>query len=243
MSLIGDSVDGRQNMVGHPFPYQVCWADVQVIDGSSILSLDDADPLIDTELACSMTPPDASCVMSRIANTWNGAAYAPFHGVIMGAEGSLDDFDGLWVKAFKSGLELRIPALESSSCAGGGSFTGRPATSRFAEEEASEPSVDWPELVQPGLRSEWLVRLAVESGKLSDDSAVFGQLETADDGYDRHDLPRLAPLGSSHLSVVFPPPRVAAARRRLCHRLPPPAASRPGAMSGRSRWWPRRRSR
>ncbi len=197
-SLIGDAANGRQNLVGHPFPYAVCWADVQVIDGSSILSLDDADPVVDFELACSTMPPDPSCVMSRIANRWNGSAYAPFDGETPGAEGTLDGFDGLWVKAFKSGLELRIPALESSSCAAGGSFAAGAADRRLAGDDTGD--------LRPRRNRQWLVRLAVESGALSDDSAVFGQLEVAANGYDRHDLPRLAPFGTSFLSVVFPHP-------------------------------------
>ncbi|MCP4658222.1 MAG: GWxTD domain-containing protein, partial [bacterium] len=38
------SGSGVQNLVGHPFAFDVCWADVRVVDGSSLLTLDEADP-------------------------------------------------------------------------------------------------------------------------------------------------------------------------------------------------------
>ncbi|MCP3961843.1 MAG: hypothetical protein GY719_28710 [bacterium] len=183
--LVADASSGRLNMVGHPVPWNVCWADVRVIDGSSVLSLAQADPVVGSERACAMTPPHASCVMSRQAYKWTGSAYASFDGETLGAEGTLGAFEGLWVKAFKSGIELRVPALESSSCAAG-------TRSASAERQS--------------LRGGWFVRLAAEVGDLSDDSAVFGQLASSAFGYDTHDLPKLAPFGNRYLTVVFPHP-------------------------------------
>ncbi len=114
--LFSDVADGVQNMVGHPFDIDVCWADVQVVDGASVLSLDQADPLIGPLRACDLVPPDPSCVMSRVAHTWNGSAYDAFDGVTSGMQGSLEPMDGLWVKAFKPGIALRIPQTPGSGC-------------------------------------------------------------------------------------------------------------------------------
>ena len=127
--------------------------------------------------------------MSRIANRWNGSAYAPFDGETPGAEGTLDGFDGFWVKAFKTGLELRIPALESSSCAAGGSFGPPAGDSLTGDADRLAGDADR----RPRRDRQWLARLAARSGELFDDSAVFGRLEASVDGYDRYDLPRAAP--------------------------------------------------
>ena len=114
--LIADPVAGVPNLVGHPFDFDVCWADVQVVDGASVLALAEADPLIGPLRACEMVPPDPSCVVSRVANKWNGAAYENFDGVTTSKQGTLEPFDGLWVEAFKPGVALRIPALPGSGC-------------------------------------------------------------------------------------------------------------------------------
>ncbi|MCP4662766.1 MAG: hypothetical protein GY856_45820 [bacterium] len=181
--LVADAAAGRSNLVGHPFLSDVCWADVEVIDGASVLTLAEADPVIGVQRACSMEPPDPSCVMSRIAYGWTGSAYASFDGVTPGAEGTLSSFEGLWVKAFKAGIGLRIPARESTSCS--------------VLKTAGPP-----------LKSsdgEWLVRLSAESGPLRDGSAVIGQLGAGADGYDRHDLPKLeAEEDRDLLAIVFP---------------------------------------
>jgi len=118
---------GVQNLVGHPFDFDVCWADVEVIDGSSVLTLDQADPSNE----CEQPTPGPTCVMSRIMHKWTGAAYAPFDGATPGAEGTLEAFDGLWVKAFKSGISFRIPVRASASCSGAKAL-GTPAPKRDA---------------------------------------------------------------------------------------------------------------
>ncbi|MCP4661392.1 MAG: hypothetical protein GY856_38810 [bacterium] len=114
--LVADPEDGAQNLVGHPFNFGVCWDEVRILDGASVLTLDQADPLIGFVRACQMVPPDPSCVASRIGYQWNGAAYEVFDGQTMGMQGTLEPFDGLWVKAFKSGVELRIPPSPGTGC-------------------------------------------------------------------------------------------------------------------------------
>ncbi len=193
-SLVSEATEGRLNMVGHPFDFKVCWADVQVVDGGSPLTLAQADPAIGMTRACLMDPPDASCVMSRIAYKWNGAAYQVFDGETLGAEGELESFDGLWVRAFKSGIALRVPATESSSCGG------------------SSPAPIAPQApqAQPG----WTVRLIAQAAHpgtaplaaraLRDAGNVLGQLPDSEPGYDRHDLEEPAPFAAPFLTVVFP---------------------------------------
>ncbi|MCP4656061.1 MAG: hypothetical protein GY856_11665 [bacterium] len=110
------AADGRQNLVGHPFDVDVCWADAQVVDGASVLTLHEADPVIGPMRACAMEPPDPSCVMSRVAYKWTGAAYEVFDGETPAMQGTLEPFDGLWVKAFKPGVTLRIPAQPAVDC-------------------------------------------------------------------------------------------------------------------------------
>ena len=53
---------------------------------------------------------------------------------------------------------------------------------------------------------EWYVRLIVEEPTLGlrDRNNVFGQLEDAEVGYDRYDLPELVPAFKPYLTVVFP---------------------------------------
>lgn len=109
--------DGVQNLVGHPFDFDVCWADAEVVVGAStVLSLDQADPLIGLTRACDMVPPDPSCVMSRVAHKWNGAAYEAFDGETSFLQGTLRPFDGFWVQAFQPDVKLRIPAIAGLSC-------------------------------------------------------------------------------------------------------------------------------
>lgn len=177
MPLVSEASNGRFNMMGHPFTFDVDWADVQVIDGASTLTLAQADPLIGPVRACDMVPPDPSCVMSRTGFKWTGSAYESFDGITPGAEGTLNPFDGVWVKAFKSGISLRIPAISAGPMA--------PPVSETAEN------------------AEWFVRLITRSGKLVSRGTVLGQLHDSLDGFDAHDLKEFPPFDDPYLNVVF----------------------------------------
>ncbi len=167
---------GRCNMVGHPHPYDVCWADVQVVDGANTLSLAEAD----LGGACQAASAAANgCVMSRIAHKWTGASYATFDGTTLGMEGTTVPWDGFWVSAVKSGISLRIPAFAG----GPGLPCGNPKSA---------------------LANGWYIRLTAESGALRDVSNVFGQLADSAQGFDSHDLEELVPFGDAYLTVVFP---------------------------------------
>ncbi len=177
--LVVDPEGGVANLMGHPFDYDVCWADVLVNDGISLLSLSDADP----GGICQSDPSDTSCLMSRVMHKWNGNAYEPFDGQTPGAMGILSPWDGFWVKASDSGLGLRVPATVGSSCEGSAPIT--------------LPDGDGPE-------RGWYVRLIAESDSMIDPGNVFGQLPDSVDSYDPHDLIELDPIGERYLTVVFP---------------------------------------
>ena len=202
VDLAADS-GGIQNLVGHPFDFDVCWGDVRVIDGASVLTLDEADPVVDSMRACDTDPVDASCVMSRTMYKWDGA-YTPFDGGTPGAEGTLESYDALWVKAFKSGIKLRVPARGSSSC--GGSLRLPPSGGTgFADFAAAAPGGDQALKARP-LARPWGVRLIAEGGGLRDAGNLFGQLADSTDDRDLHDLKELAPFAAPYLTVVFPQP-------------------------------------
>ena len=196
VDLVADA-DGVQNLLGHPFDFDVCWGDVRVVDGTSVLTLDQADPVVDSMRACDMDPPDASCVMSRTMHMWDGA-YSPFDGSTPGAEGTLEPYDALWVKAFKSGIKLRVPARGASSCGGSGFVASRPSPDALSSEL---PAYGARPLARP-----WAVRLIAESDGLRDAGNLFGQLTASLDGRDLHDLEELSPFAAPYLTVVFPHP-------------------------------------
>ncbi len=187
--LTSDATNGRFNLVGHPFPFEVCWEDALVFDGTTALTLDQADPVVGMQRACSIVPPDPSCVMSRTMWKYNGNSYDSFDGNTIGAEGELEASDGLWVRAFDSGISLRVPLAPGSNCTTGG---------------GSAPVGNAPSALEE-LRG-WHVRLIAESGDLADRGAVFGQLPDSGAGPDLHDLEELPPFANPHLTVVFPHP-------------------------------------
>ena len=168
---------GRYSLVGHPFEYEVCWSDVEVIKGAATLTLDQAD---------------AQGVISRIGYKWTGASYAAFNGQTPGLEGTLVPFDGFWVKAYEAQpleiVSLRIPA---------GGNCGAPA-------ETLSESVALRKGKKKKERADWFVRLIAESGSLSDEHNVLGQLADSVEGLDSHDLPELAAFSAPYLSIVFP---------------------------------------
>ena len=176
ISLVSDPGPGRLNHLGFPHGATVAWADVQLVDGVQVLSLEEADPLNGGVLECNQKPAGPDCRMSRIMYKWNGSAFEPFDGVTPGLEGTLAPFDGFVVRAFEPGIALRIPAPVRSSEQGDGAADG------------------------------WQIRLIAESGSKRDAGNVLGQISTAVDGLDSHDLEELPPFGDSHLSILFTNP-------------------------------------
>ncbi len=182
--LTADPAVGRFNLAGHPFDFEVCWADARVVDGGSVLTLDQADPLDGNgDRECSLTPPGANCVMSRQMYQWTGGSYATFDGETPGSEGSLLPLAGLWVQAFRPGIALRIPQTPGSGCTAEAGGAG-----------------------EAGARRGWHVRLIASAGELRDAATVLGQLPGSRHGHDRHDLRELPPYASPYLTLVFPHP-------------------------------------
>lgn len=225
--LSSASITGRYNLVGHPFVFDVCWKDVQVVDGASVLTLDQADPLVSGNRACSLLPnPDPSCVMSNTMYLWNGSAYQAYNGGTPGAEGVLSSFTGLWVKAFKTGIQLRVPVKRGTGNPSCTTVTGNGPVSAQAnalqEEEAepafeplatttvepqAAPQADKQRYPAPKARraEEWGLRLIVEADDLVDPGNLLGCLSDSVDGSDQHDLKELSPFDTSKfLTIVFP---------------------------------------
>jgi hypothetical protein len=208
--------------------FDVCWKDAQVVDvdGTTVLSLDQADPLVGVNRACSLPTPDPLCVMSRTMEQWNGSAYQSYDGGTSGAEGVLNNFAGLWVKAFKDGIQLRIPVKRGAGnpCATvtGNSPVPAQATA-LQEEEATQPmseplaSTAAEQQAMPRAenqrypapitrrRGEWGLRLIVEADGLVDPGNLLGRLSDSVNGPDQHDLKEHSPFDpSKFLTIVFP---------------------------------------
>jgi hypothetical protein len=164
--------------------------------------------------------------MSSTMEQWNGSAYQSYDGGTPGAQGVLSSFAGLWVQAFKTGIQLRVPVKRGtgSPCA---TVTGNGPSSVQAtalqEEEAAQPTSEplattaaEPQAVPqadkrrypaPKTRhpEEWGLRLIVEADGLVDSGNLLGRLRDSIDGPDQHDLKEQSPFDTSKfLTIVFP---------------------------------------
>ena len=182
LALEGEA-GGRYNLAGHPFEFDVCWSDMEIINPAATPASCAAAP------TCTLAEADAAGYMSRLAHKWTGAAYAAFDGQTPGLEGTLVAWDGFWVKVFATGLKLRTPAT-AGNC-------GAPA-------ETLSQAVAFRKSNNKKTTANWFVRLIAESGDLRDSHNVLGQLSDSVQGHDSHDLFELSPFGNSYLSIVFP---------------------------------------
>jgi len=211
--LIAESINGLYNMVGHPFNSDVDWADVRVVDEASVLTLDEVDPEVAGIRACEETPARKDCIMSRVMHKWNGNSYDPYDGETLGMEGTLNPLDGLWVKAFKDDISLRVQA------SGGGaplSVLQQDISPDFAEpgyfaleDSGNNISAETESSDQDGKPSPsgegWFIRLIAESNQMRDAGNVLGQLPDSLNGYDKHDLKEMPPFDKDqYLTIVFP---------------------------------------
>lgn len=91
------SASGTWNMIANPFPFEVDWADVQIVKGSSVVSVGSMN--ISTE-------------MQKTFHVWNGSTYDARDDSTPGMEGDLQNFGAAWVKVFGTGdgYRLRVPA-------------------------------------------------------------------------------------------------------------------------------------
>ena len=198
IDLIG-APGGRDNNVGHTQAVSVDWNKVQVVDGGTVLNYGQYGDVMSIEM-----------------NKWNGAAYQVFNGITPDRLGTLDPFDGFWVNALEPDIKLRIPAgaaefsadviaaaplsVQSLSVQ---SFT---ATSTSTSTNTKVEKTKKPKKAKKPKYAPWFIRLTASAGDMEDPGNVFGQLETAYEGNDAHDLEEPAPIGSRYLSILFPNP-------------------------------------
>ena len=183
VDLEGDA-GGRYNLMGYPFEFDVCWADVEVINPAATPQQCANTP------TCTLGEADAAGFISRIAHKWASGNYAAFDGQTPGLKGTLAPWDGFWVEAFAEGIKLKIPANPAGDCE--------------ALAETVSQAVAFRKSKNKKETANWFVRLIAESGDLADPYNVLGQLSDSVQDYDSHDLKELSPFGSSYLSIVFP---------------------------------------
>jgi len=193
--------DGRYNYVGHNQNAFVDWNQVQVVDadGVTVLDYEDYDTFVDPDYDCD-EPVQTGCVMSHVMYKWNGSAYQVFDGITPERLGRLEPFDSFWVKAFKPNIKLRIPlgATVMSSAPVASSLDSVSSTQALVDKKPKKPKKpkDTP----------WHIRLTASAGNMEDPGNVLGQLATAVEGNDRHDLEEPVPFGGEYLSILFTNP-------------------------------------
>jgi len=182
---------GRQNYVGHNQDAQISWADVLFIDGGDVLTLTEAD---------------TAGSISRTINKWNGSAYQTFNG-ISPQTGTLDAFDGFWVKVFDSGIKLRIPQSSAVSVDSAAPASAEIVPMNLQIESSLAPGKDLVQKKDPKKRP-WHIQLTVTSGNMQDPGNFFGRIEGSSKRKDLNDLEELAPFGSRYLTVLFTNPKL-----------------------------------
>jgi Metallo-peptidase family M12B Reprolysin-like len=177
------SMDGTYNFVGHTSAQSIPWAEVRVLFEGNEMTLDEVNP----DAICRTQPGDPSCIMSREMAKYISGNYATYNGMTPGMEGSLNATDGFWVRAFKSGVSLKIPMYASSA-------SDEPPATETRKKRGRH---------RHARGDEWSIRLTVESGGQTDNGNLLGQLADAVNGIDHHDLQELAPQDASWLSLTF----------------------------------------
>ena len=201
IDLSSDATNGRDNYVGFNQNATVNWNQVQVVDGANVLDYGDYDKPRGQGYDCD-SPIHNQCVMSRKMQKWNGSAYQIFDGITPGSEGTLEPFDAFWVQAFKPGIKLRIPVGVAAAA-----VSSAPLASTV---ENIAPDVErGSKKPKKTKRESWYIRLLATAGDMQDPGNVFGQLDTAREGNDPHDLEETAPFGSKYLSITFTNPMFA----------------------------------
>lgn len=191
--------DGRSNMLGHPYDYNVCWNDAQISNDN--FTTFETPTTADPGNICDTDPADPTCILSRKMYKWNGAAYQTFDGTTPGAEGVLEPFDGFFVKVFKPGYQLQIPA--TPSCQGVTAADQATLARALKTTDGSDPeSASAVKKVRNP--DEWNIRLTVSAEGLTDPGNLIGRLNDSRDGHDTHDLDERPADFNPHLTLVFP---------------------------------------
>ncbi len=211
ISLVTNAASGRTNLAGFPGNGTVAWADVLVVDGGQTKTLLEADPWETgsnpVNRVCDLPVPTNKCLMSRKLKIWGGTkaagAYQVYDPDVPGQEGSLVPFDGLWVRAFKSGVKLRIPAAAAPAPESAAPVAMAPVESDGAKSKGKGKGQG------KGKKNKgdtWHVRLVAESGDLRDPGNTLGHKSGSILGQDARDLEEPAPFGGNHLSILFTNP-------------------------------------
>ena len=157
-----DSEFGWANFLGHPFTTDVDWPDVKVFYAGAEHSL--ADAIADGVMRNFLWKP------------YTATGYVENDGLL--GEGTLNTFDGFWVKAFQD-AELRIPTS-------------------LAAEHADHPGRD-------ATAAGWSVDLQASARGVSA-KARIGHLPDSRRGWDLHDAEHMPSFEAHQLAVVMPHP-------------------------------------
>jgi len=212
------------NMPGHPFPYDVEWADVRVSVGGVLYDLSAAET--------------AGYLANRFY-TYNGNCYETYDDATPGMIGVLEAYEGIWVKMLQysssvGDITLLIPpdagsfsslnlnnSNEKQLAASNSTWLGRWYDWIVPKANAASINTNQQNPLGQNIRDmhreehrksieddneEWVVRLIIEAPDegLIDRNNVFGQLRDSKRGYDEHDLEELPPFGDKYLTIVFP---------------------------------------
>jgi hypothetical protein len=185
--------EGRDNYVGHNQDLYVDWNQVQVVDGNNVYNY-----------------PDYSALMQTVMYKWNGNTYIVYDGVNPLLLGTLDPFDAFWVHAFKPGIKLRIPvgarkaAVTNAAPASLSVASSLTSVESFMSTEGNNNKKA--KKPKKPKNEPWYMRLTASAASMEDPGNVLGQIATATEGNDPHDLEEPAPFGSRYLSILFTNP-------------------------------------
>ncbi len=191
--------DGRSNMLGHPYDYNVCWNDAQISNDN--FATFETPTTADPGNICDTDPADPTCILSRKMYKWNGAAYQTFDGTTPGAEGVLEPFDGFFIKVFKPGYQLQIPATPSCQSVTAAAQATLARALKTTDGSDPESASTAKKVRNP---DEWNIRLTVSAEGLTDPGNLIGRLNDSRDGHDTHDLDERPADFNPHLTLVFP---------------------------------------
>jgi len=192
--LNADADKGRTNFVGNTSNSTIDLADIQIIDEQNTPhTRQEADPFgkgqDSDKHVCDLAPAGNNCLAHRVIRRWTGSNFDLYEAGLPGDAGSMGPFEGIWIDAFRPGASLRLPSAAAAPTriadTGTGNGNGK------AKKSAHQP---------------WHVNLIAQSGRFTDSTNSFGQLEDSKDGQDSHDLVEPRPFGNPYLSLLFTNP-------------------------------------
>ncbi|HPE70976.1 MAG TPA: FG-GAP repeat protein [Candidatus Competibacter sp.] len=194
----------KANLIGHPFPYPVDWADVRFVQNDTAYTPSGAH---------------AANIAYKHFKRYNGNAYESYDDTTPGLNGNLWPNESVWVylkPGAISGIQLLIPAQSSRQTTVKTAAVLEKRLERriqAVQADTLDANLKTARLDAIRRQPEWSVQLILETadGLLADPANVLGQLADAEDGYDAHDLierdPQTPlPPDGPQLSLVFPHP-------------------------------------